>query len=261
VTLVRPLGVYRLDNQPPECASCHYLQHGPLLCFVAYNYFFLYTNTLLMENNPVFCTEWNHLMPTHHTLQTTLQQVIKARHHNSHSLAMASGVAQPVIYRILHGHTQNPKVLTLLALAHSLNVSLEQLMGITPWQTSSPDLMWIPHIHATDLNHWSQAHTMTNQWIPLQNTAANKQCFATSLWDDTMAPAFAENSIIIIDPQRQAQHHDHVLVQSNKGWLFRQYLSDQHHHLLKAKNNDFPAKPMQTNDHIIGVAIEYRCCL
>ena len=200
-------------------------------------------------------------MPTHHTLQTTLQQLIKARQHNSHSLAVASGVAQPVIYRILHGHTQNPKALTLIALARSLDVNLEQLMGISPWQTSSPDLIWIPHIHATDLHHWSQTPSVASKWIPSHDPTAAKHCFATTLWDDTMAPAFAAGGIIIIDPQRQAQHHDHVLVQSNKGWLFRQYLSDQHHHLLKATNKDFPAKAMQANDRIIGVVIEYRCCL
>lgn len=200
-------------------------------------------------------------MSTKHTLPRTLQQLLEARQHNSHSLAMASGIPQPVIYRILHGHTQNPKVDTLMAMASSLDVSLEQLLGVTPWQDAQPDLTWIPMLTHDTLHQWQQAHTVTDTWLPSNTPNTPAPCFATTLWDDTMAPGFAEGGNIIINPQRQAKHRDHVLVQTKQTYLFRQYLSDQHHRLLKAMHSDFPATPMQAHDHIIGVAIEYRRCL
>jgi transcriptional regulator with XRE-family HTH domain len=50
----------------------------------------------------------------------------------SAELARKTGVAQPVISRLMTGVTNNPQVLTIKPLADFFNISLEQLLGILP---------------------------------------------------------------------------------------------------------------------------------
>lgn len=50
----------------------------------------------------------------------------------SAELARETGVAQPVISRLMTGVTVNPQVLTIKPIADFFNVSLDQLLGLMP---------------------------------------------------------------------------------------------------------------------------------
>ena len=50
----------------------------------------------------------------------------------SAELARKTGIAQPVISRLMTGVTSNPQVLTIKPIAYFFDVSLEQLLGISP---------------------------------------------------------------------------------------------------------------------------------
>jgi len=50
----------------------------------------------------------------------------------SAELARKTGVAQPVISRLMTGVTTNPQVLTIKPIADFFNVNLEQLLGMSP---------------------------------------------------------------------------------------------------------------------------------
>lgn len=50
----------------------------------------------------------------------------------SAELARKTGIAQPVISRLMAGVTNNPQILTIKPLADFFNVSLEQLLGMLP---------------------------------------------------------------------------------------------------------------------------------
>jgi len=50
----------------------------------------------------------------------------------SAELARKTGVAQPVISRLMTGVTNNPQILTIKPIADFFNVSLDQLLGMSP---------------------------------------------------------------------------------------------------------------------------------
>ncbi len=51
---------------------------------------------------------------------------------NSAELARKTGVAQPVVSRLMTGVTTNPQILTIKPIADFFGVNLEQLLGIKP---------------------------------------------------------------------------------------------------------------------------------
>jgi transcriptional regulator with XRE-family HTH domain len=50
----------------------------------------------------------------------------------SSELARRTRVAQPVVYRLMNGDTENPQILTLKPIADYFGVSIEQLLGFVP---------------------------------------------------------------------------------------------------------------------------------
>lgn len=51
---------------------------------------------------------------------------------SSAELARKTGVAQPVVYRLMTGVTENPQILTIKPIANFFGVSIEQLLGMIP---------------------------------------------------------------------------------------------------------------------------------
>jgi transcriptional regulator with XRE-family HTH domain len=49
----------------------------------------------------------------------------------SSELARQTGIAQPVIYRLMTGVTENPQILTLKPIADYFEISIDQLLGST----------------------------------------------------------------------------------------------------------------------------------
>src|SRR5690242_4565432 len=66
----------------------------------------------------------------------------------SAELARKTGIAQPVISRLMTGVTNNPQVLTIKPLADFFKVSFEQLLGLSP-------LDWYKHFDNAQLNELS----------------------------------------------------------------------------------------------------------
>ena len=55
----------------------------------------------------------------------------------SAELARKTGIAQPVISRLMTGITSNPQILTIKPIADFFDVTLEQLLGISPLDTKN----------------------------------------------------------------------------------------------------------------------------
>ena len=69
-------------------------------------------------------------------ISKTLKKLIADHKLNTMELARRTGIGQPVIYRLISGETDNPKIATLCALADYFGISVNQLIGETPimWQ-------------------------------------------------------------------------------------------------------------------------------
>lgn len=56
----------------------------------------------------------------------------------SAQLARETGIGQPVVHRLMTGATENPQVLTLKPIADFFDVSLDQLLGLSPLNKQKP---------------------------------------------------------------------------------------------------------------------------
>ena len=62
-------------------------------------------------------------------LSQNLKILISNAKISENELARRTGIAQQIINRILLGENQNPKILTIIPLAHYFGVSVSQLIG------------------------------------------------------------------------------------------------------------------------------------
>jgi transcriptional regulator with XRE-family HTH domain len=71
-------------------------------------------------------------------LANTLSQLIKQRGLSTAELARQTGVAQPVIYRLMVGTTENPQIMSLKPIADYFSISVDQLMGYKALTENEP---------------------------------------------------------------------------------------------------------------------------
>lgn len=64
-------------------------------------------------------------------LSTVLKHLMSKNGLTSSELARKTGIAQPVIYRLMNGDTENPQILTLKPIVDYFGISLEQLLGLS----------------------------------------------------------------------------------------------------------------------------------
>jgi transcriptional regulator with XRE-family HTH domain len=71
-------------------------------------------------------------------LTNVLTHLMSKNKISSSELARQTGVAQPVIYRLMSGGTENPQILTLKPIADYFSLSIDQLMGYKPLTITEP---------------------------------------------------------------------------------------------------------------------------
>ena len=84
----------------------------------------------------------------------TLAKLMKERRLTSSALARLTGVAQPVIYRIASGESDNPKIATLLPLANYFEVSIDALIGRSLDAQTTVVEAWQQRGAGVPLIHW-----------------------------------------------------------------------------------------------------------
>ena len=66
------------------------------------------------------------------TFAEILSHLMQAQKLSSSELARRTGVAQPIIYRLMNGKTCNPQILTVKPIADYFAISIDQLLGFSP---------------------------------------------------------------------------------------------------------------------------------
>ena len=66
------------------------------------------------------------------TFAEILSHLMQAQKLSSSELARRTGVAQPIIYRLMNGNTCNPQILTVKPIADYFAISIDQLLGFSP---------------------------------------------------------------------------------------------------------------------------------
>ena len=203
-----------------------------------------------------------------------LTRLMKERKLTSAELARQTNIAQPVIYRMAVGDTDNPKIATLIPIAAYFGISIDQLIGIEPLPLSisassdaqlikKPSLTTIPLISWQDIIQWGDCDKIQINAYITTDMHVGSRGFALRVTDSSLRPHFIEKTLLTFDPDATVQSGDFILATLNhsKEIIFKQLLIDGKDRYLKPLNPElrtiFIEHPAELN--IIGSLVEAKC--
>ncbi|MCK4869476.1 MAG: LexA family transcriptional regulator [Gammaproteobacteria bacterium] len=174
-----------------------------------------------------------------------LKHLIETHNLNTLELSRRTGIGQPVIYRIISGETDNPKIATVCALADYFGISVNQLIGETPLPNSKNEIAKLFEIPLYDQDHISNWPNLSSkikeniEKVPSDLTPS-PNLYALRSSDESMEPLFPKDTILILDGDKKPQNHSYIVVKlkSGKDILFRQLIVDDDLQYLKPLNPD-----------------------
>lgn len=188
---------------------------------------------------------------------------------SQYALAVASGVPQPTIQRLLSGETQNPKMDTLGKLADV--VGRELLTG----KSSPPAAVWVadhslrntseapPPRGMVPVISWVRAGLAdevidiyqpgdADEWIQ-SPVPVRAHTYALRIEGDSMEPDFSAGDIVIVEPDMPAEIGHFVIAKNTEGEAtFKKLVKDAGRMYLKPLNPAYPMLPAE-QFQIIGV--------
>jgi SOS-response transcriptional repressor LexA len=188
-------------------------------------------------------------------------------------LSRQTGVGQSVIFRMISGETDNPKVATLSPIANYFGISINQLIGETPIANSEDEPKYPGQISAVPLLTFEQAKSLPKilkdkkiqKGIKtiFMDIALNKYIYALKLKDESMDPMFSKGTILIINLNEQPTDRDYAIIKlkNQNEVIFRQVLIDGKNHYLKPLSPDsdkFKMKLFAKGDKYLGTLAQAR---
>lgn len=196
-----------------------------------------------------------------------LEQLIQDHDLNTLELSRRTGIAQPVIYRLVSGETLNPKIETVCKLADYFKITVNQLIG----ELSLPELdtytktyqsFKIPLLEWNQIISWKNNRKLTGQ-IPKIATelAPNPNLYAVTMYDDSMEPVFPKNTVLIIDANKKPKDSNYIIVKlrNQKQPIFRQlHIDDELRYLqsLNPNTEKYKMKLFSDDDKYCGLLIQ-----
>ncbi len=200
-------------------------------------------------------------------ISKTLKKLLSEHKLNTMELARRTGIGQPVIYRLMSGETDNPKIVTLCALASYFGITVNQLIGETPLcigqgkqSKSSKKMSEIPIINWDEVADYKTKHSVNSE-VAFANVSFNSRIYALKMDDNSMTPIFSKGTIIIIDGNKIPKDRSYAVIKlkEQKKAVFRQVLIDGNYQYLKPLNPDidkYKMKLFSRGDKYYGVLIQ-----
>jgi len=176
-------------------------------------------------------------------ISENLKKLSEKHNLNTLELSRRTGIAQPVIYRLLTGETQDPKITTLLTLSNYFGIALDQLVEEHP--LFEPKKKYL--CFEIPLLTWKQ---VSEQFESSKNAVASEKViidfkpisniFALRVDDDSMLPIFTKETLLIINGDQDPIDGNFIIakIRGNKEALFRQLVIDGKTRYLKSLNPD-----------------------
>lgn len=202
------------------------------------------------------------------SISRVMRQLFQHTKINAHTLARALGFPPPTINRILNGEVKDPRASTLLAIAEYFSITVDQLLGknslpgrFTNGAISQPP-MSIPILNVNQAITYQEAIRQTTEWFrwqPQNEVFEQSSTFALHVKNDLYQPVFMKDWLIIINPDKQPDSGDYVLVafSGENTAAIKKYLSEGRNKYLESINSDFKPVLFEDNDcSIIGPITE-----
>lgn len=186
------------------------------------------------------------------------------------ALCRETGISQATLWRLFNGDT-DPRASTLNVLATYFHITVDQLLGnhpiVTKDQKTISDVNTAIYIPIFSLDNPDELIKMLGKitasnwkkWLEVE-PSIDKSCFVVSVTCESMWPLFTEGTLLIVDPTIAPKNKNYVICKKHKQdqIIFRQYLEAQDEKLLKPANHAYKTRPLEKDDHILGVVIQSR---
>ncbi len=187
------------------------------------------------------------------SLKNVLRQLMDEVGVTEAELSRYSDIPQPTLHRILSGATRSPRGQSLAPLANFFSITINQLMGVDPLPNDRVPGTYNPRIHgwkSVPVINWKQAaiwpefkKEQMENWSDWTSTdlPVSDDAFAIHVQGDAMAPRFAEDTLLIIEPQRAPINKDFIVVvpPEHSTAVFKQFMQDGEAIYLRSLNEDF----------------------
>lgn len=207
-----------------------------------------------------------------HNLMEILSLLMEECDIDDTHLSKATGIPASTISRMRIIKDSNPTASTLRPIANFFSISISQLLGDAPLPINrlkgsfSPTFYTSSRMPVIDWDsaiQWIQNESNTddiNSWVSTEKILSSKS-FAIIVPSDSFGLVFRKGSTIIIEPEKEPDDSDFVLVYDvkNKATLLRKLLIDGNDLFIQPVNPDI--KKIVTLDHnynFIGVVVETR---
>lgn len=178
-------------------------------------------------------------------------------------LVRATKLPQTTINQILRGLTKDPRMSTLMLIAEKLDVTVDQLIGLTPLlkakQQFAPVLEWNEVLNYLMDENYPCVH---KKWLAIDTDSAKSNMRYIALQTTpSMEPRFRRGSHIIIEPTATFRDYQVALVSLNNNEpVLRRIIKDGTDLFLKKihqEQGELSIK-MDGSDKILGFVIETR---
>ncbi len=204
-----------------------------------------------------------------------LKSLMRGSNTNASQLARHTNIAQPIIHRILTEQNKNPKIGTIIPLARHYMLNLSQLIGESPLpedrafslKISLARQGWnrVPLISWKDATAWPAAlpHYQTSENAVYMSTDAHitPSAYGLSIHGSAMEPIYRTGTTIIVEPKRDAQDQDLVLMHlgNREEASLKQIIMDGHSCYLKPLNPELEntrLRQVTPDDRFLGVVVQ-----
>ena len=203
-------------------------------------------------------------------ISNVLNSLLKNAKLSEAELSRKVGLPRATINRLVSGKTPDPRASTLNVIAQYFNVSVDQLLGISPIVSYENSLTNVTTLTSIPIIEWDYLLDWENiiktikpkklhDWVTI-DSSIDEGKFALRVKGESMWPQFQEDTILIINTEKDYKNRDFVIahIASQDEIVFRQLLIENKYMFLRAINSIFPAIRFQNRDKIIGSVIQVR---
>lgn len=206
---------------------------------------------------------------TKNNLSANLQTLMQHYALTETEISRRTQVGQPVVHRMAYGSTDNPKIKTISPIANLFGLSISQLLDELPpaeqLQVSLSDNVmfgWhpVPLVARADLAEGVAQAIKRAQQFAYSEIPPSEVTFALQCDDDSMAPQFPKNTLVIVEPALIPENEEFAVVTLSEGQpaQFRKVLYHGDDVYLQALNPAFPTQKCIGEFNCYGTMIQAR---
>lgn len=197
-------------------------------------------------------------------ISNILERFMRIQRITVSELARRTNLPQPVLYRIVCGDTEDPRLKTLRRIAQYFGISISQLIGDEPLDfeqmtgaRGQVHARLLPLLQWDDLSAWPNNRTSLPFSVAYEQSG--DQFFALKMNDGSMRPSIPEHAVLILQQNLPLNDHDFALIRLGNGQhFFRQVLFDHNTLRLKPLNPDYAVREISEPYEVVGVLIQNR---